>query len=101
MGLIMRFPASALSVPVGKDDAGKREVSALIAQGINVTITKRVQNKEVLGIGIGGFIAGGDTDNIDLYIGATVSVFRHWHVSPVVNVETEQAVVLLGGNWPL
>lgn len=101
IGLIMRFPASAIAVVLSDKADEKRAVEALVAQGVNLTIVFKVQDKEVFGAGLGGFIAGSDTDKIRLYTGATLSFFRHWHISPTFDVASGDKVILLGGNWPL
>ena len=101
VGLIMRFPASALSIPLAKGETNERKVEALVAQGICLTLVWKLQEKEVFGAGIGGFLAGANTDNIDFYASIPLSVFRHWAIAPSFNVETEQIVFLLCGNWPL
>lgn len=101
IGLILRFPIAGLIVPMNKGDDGLREVKALVTQGVCPTFTYKTQGKEVLGCGPCLYIAGMESENIDMYVGIMGSVFRHASLACVLNVEDESLNWLVGVNWPV
>ena len=101
VGLVLRFPIAGLIVPMNKGQDRRREVKALVTQGVCPTFTYKVQNREVLGAGPCIYIAGMEKEDIDMYVGVMGSMFRHVSLACVLNVEDESLNWLCGINWPV